>query len=124
MEASKRRLSMSLSAIEVLWLQALLAMLRRGADCRVLMRAQSSAGVTRKIEAAASKASRELNPRKRARTHCPNGHEYTVDNLFSAETPNGRRCRVCRREALRRHYVNRRARAENAKDTADERRTA
>jgi hypothetical protein len=38
---------------------------------------------------------------QRAKTHCPSGHPLLGDNLYT--TPdNKRRCRVCRRESLRR----------------------
>jgi hypothetical protein len=31
------------------------------------------------------------------KTHCPQGHEYTLDNIFPA-ADNRRRCRICKRE--------------------------
>jgi hypothetical protein len=36
-----------------------------------------------------------------AKTHCPQGHEYTPENTYSRKTPKGydrRECRTCRRE--------------------------
>lgn len=33
------------------------------------------------------------------KTHCPNGHEYTPENIFRRpQRPNERECRVCRRK--------------------------
>ena len=44
----------------------------------------------------------------RAKTHCPQGHEYDEANTYV--TPDGRRdCRECRREAQRRHRERQRA---------------
>lgn len=40
-----------------------------------------------------------------SKTHCPNGHEYTCENTYSAPCrPNSRYCRACRREKNRRQY--------------------
>ena len=45
--------------------------------------------------------------RNAARTHCPQDHEYTVDNTYI--TPEGsRRCRTCTREHIRRSKAKRR----------------
>lgn len=35
-----------------------------------------------------------------AKTHCPNGHEYTAENL-STDLSRGRRCKACNRERMR-----------------------
>jgi hypothetical protein len=40
---------------------------------------------------------------ERAKTHCPKGHAYAGENLYTY--PDGRReCRACRREAHRRYH--------------------
>ena len=40
--------------------------------------------------------------RKRAKTHCPQGHGYTVENTY-IDNNGGRHCRLCRQETIRRH---------------------
>lgn len=43
-----------------------------------------------------------------AKTHCINGHEYTLANTYL--TPRGsRNCRACRRQAMRNLYARRKA---------------
>jgi hypothetical protein len=44
----------------------------------------------------------------RARTHCPQGHEYTPENTY-VRAGNRRRCRECDRAACRANYYKRRA---------------
>ncbi len=52
-------------------------------------------------------AARQIQPHNRERTHCPNGHAYTGENLrLEPIVRDGRqylarRCRVCRREQAR-----------------------
>lgn len=43
-----------------------------------------------------------LHDRKRARTHCYHGHEYTPENTYTDPRRGTRECRECRREAQRR----------------------
>jgi hypothetical protein len=40
---------------------------------------------------------------KRARTHCKMGHEYTQENTYIRGS-GSRQCRICKAEALERHY--------------------
>jgi hypothetical protein len=40
--------------------------------------------------------------RQRAKTHCPYGHEYTLENTYIFPKSGGRACRVCRLEESRR----------------------
>jgi len=45
------------------------------------------------------------------RTHCPQGHEYTPDNIYVRPTGRGIRiCKACRRESNRKAALKRRAR--------------
>lgn len=37
-----------------------------------------------------------------AKTHCPQGHEYTPENTIFDKSSNGRRCKICRPEQLAR----------------------
>jgi hypothetical protein len=48
----------------------------------------------------------EYNRRRGAeRTHCPNGHPYSGDNLMVEASTGKRRCRTCRRRQQRDHRV-------------------
>lgn len=40
---------------------------------------------------------------KKAKTHCPQGHPYSGDNLVLHPINGGRECLVCRRERKRRY---------------------
>jgi hypothetical protein len=56
-----------------------------------------------------STAGRNLGPMHRAKTHCPGGHPYDLENTYLC--PNGaRQCRICRREADRRYKASRKLR--------------
>ena len=60
------------------------------------------------IRANAVKARAASAASRRARTHCKHGHEWTPENTYVY--PRGvRECRVCKREASRRHKEGRRA---------------
>jgi hypothetical protein len=52
--------------------------------------------VEMRVNVLRSTAPTAINARK---THCPQGHEYTPDNLVKDR---GRRCKVCHREKVRR----------------------
>lgn len=57
---------------------------------------------------------RDHNQKK---THCPNGHEYSGDNLYV--NPKGsRKCKACLREADKKHY------AQNAEEIRAKKRVA
>ena len=44
------------------------------------------------------------------KTHCPRGHEYTVENTYiTPSRPNNRMCRQCRAENERKRVRSRRA---------------
>ncbi len=45
---------------------------------------------------------RRLAAERKARTHCPQGHEYTPEN--TDVYGNERRCKTCRRASQRRSY--------------------
>ena len=56
--------------------------------------------------------------RMRAKTHCPQGHEYSGDNLYLS--PKGyRSCRTCTAESLRRSRQRRREMARSSGATTD-----
>lgn len=47
--------------------------------------------------------------RNAAKTHCPQGHEYSPENTYITLTPHGgRRCRICTREHIARSKAKRR----------------
>lgn len=60
-----------------------------------------------------------------SKTHCPQGHPYSGDNLYVQKTDGARRCKICMRERqrkweaqnpdkIRQYKANRRARAKRA----------
>lgn len=51
----------------------------------------------RKKAARAASAAPKLP--KSERTHCPHGHELTMDNIYAAPSTGHRRCRICRNDA-------------------------
>lgn len=40
-------------------------------------------------------------------THCPQGHEFSLENTYLS--PTGRKCRICKRESKRRYRARKRA---------------
>lgn len=44
------------------------------------------------------------------KTHCPHGHPYTPENVYSPPQNGGRQCRICKRNGHLRWNVKRRAR--------------
>lgn len=42
-------------------------------------------------------------------THCANGHPFNEENTIPRSPAGGRRCRICRRETLRRHALKKRS---------------
>lgn len=54
----------------------------------------------RRGEAGASTARRNA-----AKTHCPQGHPYSGDNLYIQASNGGRMCKECKRQRNRRHYA-------------------
>lgn len=57
-----------------------------------------------------SDASRRAN-RNRRKTHCDKGHPFDESNTYFDENGKRRSCRICRREAGRRHDAKRRGKA-------------
>ena len=58
---------------------------------------------------------------QRAKTHCPQGHEYTPDNIYKKTNSSGgisRECRACKADAQRRYRAKKRARRLAAEDAA------
>ena len=39
----------------------------------------------------------------KSKTHCPKGHEYNLQNTYINSKRGFRECRVCKREAVRKH---------------------
>ena len=51
------------------------------------------------------------------KTHCPQGHEYTDENIYYGKQANGgpnRNCRTCKQEYQRRHYAKTKAKKQAA----------
>lgn len=40
------------------------------------------------------------------RTHCPNGHEYSADNVYMGKKPGDKRCKACNRDRVAAIYAN------------------
>lgn len=59
-----------------------------------------------------------VSSNERKKTHCPQGHEYTADNIKRIPSnPNARFCRECHRISERKRYA--RKRAERARSSAE-----
>jgi hypothetical protein len=51
--------------------------------------------------------SKGVGPHNRDKTHCYQGHEFTVDNVYSYTKRNGqttRKCRTCQRANMQNYY--------------------
>ena len=62
--------------------------------------------VTRRVNCSRGDCGKVMIGAHKAKTHCPHGHEYTVENTWVYK--NGRYCRECHRIRQRMRYHNRR----------------
>ncbi|MEW2498389.1 HNH endonuclease signature motif containing protein [Streptomyces nodosus] len=54
----------------------------------------------------------EAGVNMRSKTHCPQGHAYSGENLYINPSSGARQCRICQREADRRYRERRRAKSQ------------
>jgi len=57
--------------------------------------------VSRRINVLRGKSPKQLSDWQKSKTHCPQGHEYTLENTY-IKVGGGRDCRSCQREWQRR----------------------
>lgn len=89
---------MSFSADQVRWLAAVLTMLQRGGDVRVLMQNTSAHSTLALILRAKERIGKEDPPKRKYRApQCRAGHDFNEENTYTNKADGRRKCRVCSR---------------------------
>lgn len=61
--------------------------------------------VTHQVNVQRGRAGAHTVLRNRAKTHCPRGHPYNKENTYYRPGNGDRGCKICRREAVRKHKL-------------------
>lgn len=93
-----RRVSLSFNIEQMLWLEQLFVLLRKGSDVKVMLRTETGARASTIVYQAGRRARglAEKLPPKEPLTHCRNGHPYTPENT-TRHADGWRRCRTCQK---------------------------